>query len=135
MADRKSSKRRRWQRKSSLQKEGFQVEGGDYMIYVRYTRRGGKLMDFAVVLNVFEGETEIQVARYDHAHGYTHLDLLDLQGRVDRKEYRDHIAIEKAIRHAIDDFQENWRSYAARCFGAQSRQAATKDRRASRDRG
>ena len=78
----------------------------------------GKVLDFAVVLNVWHKDEEVQVARYDHTrrHSYTHLDLLDTQGKVDRKESWDHIPIEKAIRHAIDDFQENWEEVRTSLF-------------------
>ena len=130
------NKRKRWRRKASLKKEGFSVDGGDnFQIYVRYTLHAGRVVDFAVVLNIIHKGTEIQVARYDHAHGYTHIDLLDLQGRVDRKEYRDHIPVEQAIRHALDDFKTNWEDYAARCFGSQADTSGKEDRRPSRNRG
>jgi len=52
-----------------------------------------------------------------------------------KKESREHIRIEPAIRHALDDFKTNWKDYAARCVGSKTSQADDKDRRSSRNRG
>ncbi len=129
-------KRQRWNRKASLRREGFQVDGGEHFrLYVRFTTRSGRIVDFAVVLVVFHNGEEIQVARYDNAHGFTHLDILDTQGNVDRKESHDHIPIEHAIRHALDDFKKNWQAYAAHCFGHKASKARPPIRRSSGKRG
>ena len=131
-----NQKRQRWNRKASLRREGFQVDGGEhFQIYVRFTTRTGRIVDFAVVLVVFHNGEEIQIARYDNAHGFTHLDILDSQGNVDRKESHDHIPIEHAIRHALDDFKKNWQTYEAHCFSHQASKARSSSRRTSGNRG
>lgn len=136
MQGKSDSKRQRWNKNAALKREGFQVDGGEHFrIYVRFTTRRGRIVDFAVALVIFHQGEEIQVARYDNAHGFTHLDILDPQGNVDRKESHDHIPIEHAIRHALDDFKTNWQAYAARCLGSQAGQVRKENRFPSRKRG
>ena len=72
---------------------------------------GGRAVSFVVRLTVRTNGKESDVARYDTAHGWPHLDLLGPTGRVKEKRWLDVDDFETALTHAIEDFKVNYEKY------------------------
>ena len=54
---------------------------------------------------------EVDVARYDTAHGKPHLDLLSASGTLKAKRWLDVDNFEQALTLAIEDFKLNYEEY------------------------
>jgi hypothetical protein len=63
-----------------------------------------------VQLEVLIGEDWTPVARYDTAHGFTHLDVLHPNRRQDKVLMRE-TDFNKALDIALTDLLENWEAY------------------------
>ena len=81
---------------------------------VRHYHRthGGKVVEFAVKLEVGIRGTWKVIVRYDTAHGFAHIDRYNLKGRS-RKE-RLELSFAGALTRAERDIKQNWRLYRER---------------------
>ncbi len=69
----------------------------------------GKVIGFAVQLEVFvENEWKV-IIRYDSAHGFSHIDRYYLDGRKIKKGL--HLNLNEAIILADEVIKENWKVY------------------------
>ena len=88
---------------------------------VRFTTERGRVTAFTVQYETVIGGQPIAVARYDTAHGYPHLDVLDRRGRVVAKtRMADLPSLGAALTYAEHEMRNSWRRY---------REAFFKDRR------
>jgi len=69
----------------------------------------GKVIAFAVQLEVLlAGQWQV-VIRYDSAHGFAHIDRYYRGGRQVKREIL--LKLEEALTLADEDIKENWKSY------------------------
>ena len=87
------------------------VLGDDARIIVTVRMVGGRVVGFVVRLVARKGEVEVDVARYDTAHGKPHLDLLSASGTLKSKRWLDVDSFEQALTLAIEDFKSNHEKY------------------------
>lgn len=79
---------------------------------VRFTTERGRVTAFTVQYETVIGGQTFAVARYDTAHGYPHLDVLDRRGRVIAKiRLPDQPSLGAALTYAEHDMQYSWRRY------------------------
>ena len=104
-------KRIRWQIQSEVIRRSWEDYSPDRTISVRVSIISGKMIDFAVVLRVPVARELREIARYDYAHGFIHIDIQRESGEPLRRQYRDKIPLKQAVRYATDDFQANWQTY------------------------
>jgi hypothetical protein len=112
---------RRWKRKEARSKRYSISIGHGFVIVVEYLWKAGKVIKFAAVLTKFRVSVRgwDEICRYDTAHGFAHLDILD--------EHRDVInkiplsgaaSYNEAFTYAINNLKENhqkfWEEYTAR---------------------
>lgn len=72
----------------------------------------GKVVKFAVQLEVkYEGDWK-EVVRYDCAHGFAHRDSYNLRGK--NKKDKLYLGFEDALTLADDDIDDNWEIYKLR---------------------
>ncbi len=69
----------------------------------------GKVISFAVQMEVFVNDRWQVVIRYDSAHGFAHIDRYYLDGRKVKKEL--HLKLSEVLTLAEEDIKENWKSY------------------------
>jgi hypothetical protein len=72
------------------------------------TKRG-KVVGFAVQLEVKVGDKWKEVVRYDCAHGYAHRDSYNLPG--ERKKRDLNLRFDDALTLADEDIDDNWEIY------------------------
>jgi hypothetical protein len=72
----------------------------------------GKIIKFAVQLEIKVKDTWKEVIRYDCAHGYAHKDLYDIKGK--HRKININMKYEDALTYADDDINENWQIYRHR---------------------
>jgi hypothetical protein len=116
-----SQKKRRWQAKSPLLKK-YNIELPDgFRIVAEYVWQRGKMPKFALILireNEQSGEYDM-ICRYDTAHDFAHLDLLDSKGRVIEKvAVSGMMSYKAAYTHAKNDLQTNYLRYWQAYLGA-----------------
>ena len=70
---------------------------------------GGDVVKFTIQLEVESKERWRTVIRYDTAHGYAHIDRLNLQGK--RRKERLHLNFSDALTRAERDIKQNWWTY------------------------
>lgn len=88
-------------------KEGFRL-------IVEYGWLRGKITKFAIILiRPREGKTGYHmVCRYDTAHDFAHLDLLNNQGKVMEKvAVPGNLTYKEAFLYAQDDLKKNYQRY------------------------
>jgi hypothetical protein len=100
---------------------GFRIYLDDgFVIIVEYWSRRGEMLRFAAVLirllDTDDGSEE--VCRYDTAHDFAHLDILDRKRRVIDKIILPYAGYKKALQYAIHDFKTNYRTHWARFCGS-----------------
>lgn len=67
---------------------------------------------FTVQYETMIDDQAIAVARYDTAHGFPHLDMLDRRGRVVAKtRLADQPSLGAALTYAEQDMRNSWRQY------------------------
>jgi hypothetical protein len=71
----------------------------------------GQVVSFVVRLMRIENEKEINVARYDTAHGAPHRDVLGKRSGLICKEWFFSMALSKVMQDAISDFKVNYEKY------------------------
>ena len=69
----------------------------------------GKVVAFAVQLEVFVNNQWQVVIRYDSAHGFAHVDRYYLDGRKTKKNLN--LKLSEALIVADEDIKENWKIY------------------------
>ncbi len=69
----------------------------------------GKVIGFAVQLEVLVEELWQVVIRYDSAHGFAHIDRYDIDGRKIKTELN--LKFGEALVLADEDIKENWKIY------------------------
>ena len=69
----------------------------------------GKVVGFAVQLEVFDDDRWQAVIRYDSAHGFTHIDRYYLDGRKIKEEIN--LKLSEVLILADEDIKENWKIY------------------------
>jgi len=72
----------------------------------------GRIIKFAVQLEVKIGGSWKQVIRYDCSHNYAHKDCYNVEGRS--KKINIFLDYDNALTLADDDINENWGIYRAR---------------------
>jgi outer membrane usher protein FimD/PapC len=88
---------------------------------VQFTTERGRVTAFTVQYETLVDGQAKAVARYDTAHGFPHLDIIDRRGRVVAKTpLAEHLSLGAALTHAEQEMQASWRRY---------REAFFKDRR------
>jgi hypothetical protein len=88
---------------------------------VQFTTERGRVTTFTVQYEtVIEGQA-IAVARYDTAHGFPHLDLLDRRGRVVAKiPLAGQPSLGAALTYAEQELATSWRRYREAFFKERS---------------
>lgn len=71
----------------------------------------GRVVSFVVRLMKIEGEADVNVARYDTAHGAPHRDVLGKRRGLIRKEWLFSMSLGTVLQDAIDDFKLNHEKY------------------------
>ena len=84
---------------------------GTTYIAVDFKSFQGQILAFVVRLVHIRVVGDIDVARYDTAHGRPHRDLLTQSGRLRQKDWLEDMSFNDALTHAIDDFKENHEAY------------------------
>lgn len=69
----------------------------------------GKVVAFAVQLEILVEKLWQVVIRYDSAHGFAHVDRYFSDGRKTKKEL--HLKLSEALILADEDIKENWKIY------------------------
>jgi hypothetical protein len=113
-----SHKKRRWKPKASVLKK-YNIELSDgFLIVAEYQWVPGKMTDFALILIRPKEQRDgfHMICRYDTAHDFAHLDLLDSEGKVMEKMAVPGITSYKAaFTYAQDDLKKNhqwyWQKY------------------------
>jgi len=113
-------KKRRWQPKPAIFKK-YAIELPDgFRIVAQYWWLPGKMTDFALVLIRAKGSSVgyHMICRYDTAHDFAHLDLLDDEGRVlEKVAVPGNLSYKEAFLYAQDDLKKNhqryWQAYRA----------------------
>ena len=71
----------------------------------------GRVVSFVVRLMRLEGEQELNVARYDTAHGAPHRDVLGERAGLLSKTWYIDASLDSVLRQAVADFRRNYESY------------------------
>lgn len=85
---------------------------GDYL-RVEFTSDGANVLDFVVQLEVVVEGVLQPAVRFDTAHGFPHMDILNPRGRLIEKKPLS-MPLKQALTFAIDDIKVNWEVYRAR---------------------
>jgi hypothetical protein len=80
-----------------------------------HERRGKKILNFSVQLEVFTANRWTAVVRYDCAHGFSHIDQYWQSGR--KKKILLNLSFEKALVLADWDIKTGWQKYVKEFFG------------------
>lgn len=84
---------------------------------VQFTTERGRVTAFTVQYETMIDDQAIAVARYDTAHGFPHLDMLDRRGRVVAKtRLADQPSLGAALTYAEQDMRNSWRQYREAFF-------------------
>jgi len=83
-----------------------------YVISVSLTTVQGRVAWFVIRLVDARGETEHDLARYDTAHGWPHLDILTPSGDLKEKRWMTVGDLDIALCGAIEDFKRNHENYS-----------------------
>lgn len=72
----------------------------------------GRVIRFAVQLEIFYRDKWVPVVRYDAAHGFTHIDRYRKGGTKIKRKLD--LTWSDALTLAEEDIKENWKAYARR---------------------
>jgi hypothetical protein len=116
-------KKRRWQKAGPiLKKHVIELEEG-FRIVAEYWWLPGKIARFAIIL-IFPYEAKLgyhMVCRYDTAHNFAHLDLLNQKGKVMEKvAIPSNLKYKEAFLYAQDDLKKNYKRYWEKYIEASS---------------
>ena len=120
-------KLKRWKRREpKLQRHKIHLRDG-FIIIVEYWFKKGKITRFATPLIHLQddGAGSEEICRYDTAHDFAHLDILDHNRKVINKVALSGApSYKKAITYAIHDlktnYQKYWQDYCSRQSQAKS---------------
>ena len=88
--------------------EGYIYDHGDgFEIDVSYRQDEGRLSKFVVGLFFKARRSRSMVARFDNEHGFIHMDLLDVRGRLKAKVPFATLSLKDAIQYAKKYFEGN----------------------------
>lgn len=92
-------------------------QGTDWL-RVRVTTDRGEVLNFTVQYETIVRGERLAVVRYDCAHGFPHVDILDRRGEVVSKEpLLDLPSLGVALTRGIADIRKNWQAYRSRFLG------------------
>lgn len=85
----------------------------DERTYVRvdFITVRGEVVSFVVRLMLVTETGDVNVVRYDTAHGMPHRDLLDKGGAIVSKDWLLNMTFDQALTHAKDDIIQNYEKY------------------------
>lgn len=89
-------------------------------MHVFFETVNGVLKRYVVKLLYQQNGDEIELVRFDMAHGCPHKDNLDVDGKVKNKVWFDLLSNEQGLGQAISDLQEYHLFYLARYLQWQS---------------
>lgn len=90
---------------------------GREWLRVRFTTKGGQVTTFTVQYETIIGGEPVPVARFDTAHGFPHLDILDRRGRVIHKTHLvNQPTLGTALTYAQKEIQNFWPRFRAAFF-------------------
>ena len=78
---------------------------------VNFTTVRGRVVSFVVRLMLVTDKGDMNVARYDTAHGIPHRDVLDSRGCLVRKDWLLNVAFDEALKYAKEDLMRNYERY------------------------
>ncbi len=89
------------------------VAADEARIRCRYRRRGKKILDYTVQLEIWHNDHWRPIVRYDNAHGFSHCDTIHPDGTQDK------LAIYRGDANsnftwAIDELRATWRAQRVR---------------------
>jgi hypothetical protein len=105
---------RRWKKREARSKRYSIVLEDGFVIVVGYLWKPGMVLKFAVILMKLRTDTGEwdEICRYDTAHGFAHLDILDENRKVINKiPMSGSLSYKEAVTYAIDDLKENFQKY------------------------
>jgi hypothetical protein len=81
----------------------------------------GDVIDFTVQYETLDRGRRVAVIRYDSAHGFPHIDVLNRRGNViEKTPLPTSMSMKEALQFGISDIKQNWRTYRLRFFGDES---------------
>lgn len=91
----------------------------DYLIWLNdrtyikidFTTVRGRVVSFVVRLMLSTDKGDLNIVRYDTAHGMPHRDLLDQRSRVVKKDWLLDMTFDEALTHAKADLMRNYENY------------------------
>lgn len=87
-------------------------------IRTRIRTERGKVVHFTVQYETIVEGKRLVVIRYDSAHGFPHVDVLNLRGDViSKKPMADGLPQDMAVSIGVKDIRENWTTFRKRFFG------------------
>lgn len=87
----------------------------------RITTDRGDVVNFTVQYEIEMRGRRVAVIRYDCAHGFPHVDVLNLRGDVVAKEpLPAYLSMKEALNFGIADIRQNWNVYRQRFLGETS---------------
>jgi hypothetical protein len=94
-----------------VREKRYAVMLGDGRLDVRMQVEKGKVLEFAVCLNLVEGENNYEVIRYDTAHGPFHVHRYYVKDPAQQREDLPTRSLKAALDQAIDDIEANAERY------------------------
>ncbi|HIL71574.1 MAG TPA: hypothetical protein EYG38_17210 [Verrucomicrobia bacterium] len=88
----------------------------DVYIVVEFAMVTGRIVSFVVRLMYATDGNDVNVARYDTAHGTPHRDDLGKKGGLLAKTWYFEAELSQVLRQAVDDFKENYEGYIRSYF-------------------
>lgn len=116
-------KKRRWQRAQAIPKKHVIDLPEGFRIVAEYGWLRGKITRFATILiRPREGKDgNHMICRYDTAHNFAHLDLLNHQGKVMEKvAIPGNLKYKEAFLYAQDDLKKSYERYWQKYLEASS---------------
>ncbi len=89
------------------------VSPNEARIRCSYQRRGKRIVQFTVQLEVRHLDTWQPTVRYDNAHGFCHCDTLHADGTQDKTPVSVG-EVNETFSYAIDDFKSSWEAHRKR---------------------
>ncbi|MDQ3695072.1 MAG: hypothetical protein M3464_15800 [Chloroflexota bacterium] len=84
---------------------------------VRIRTNRGRVTDFTVQYETTVDGNRLAVIRYDSAHGFPHVDVMNRRGElVEKTPMPDNPPLNEALQFAVGDIKRNWPVYRRRFF-------------------
>jgi hypothetical protein len=80
-------------------------------IAVAFATVHGRIASFTLRLVFVAEDAELNVVRYDTAHGMPHRDTLDRTGTLVRKDWLPDLSFEDALSFAVEDLKAHYEDY------------------------